>query len=70
MAIKGIPSAHGGKTMAQYCRKLRKKLEALMPAKPKIVHRLPTKVNDEKNVIPRLCSRSKEKEFTGKARKA
>lgn len=68
--IKGIPCTRGEDCVA-VLQKIGGKIGCPpTPAELDIVHRVPTKVRDKKNVIARFCSRSKRDEFIGKARKA
>lgn len=68
--IKGVPCSQG-----EDCSVIVKTIgeKAGCPISPgdlDIVHRVPTRSNDKKNIIARFCSRTKKSDFISKARKA
>lgn len=68
--IKGIPCTQGEDCVA-ILQKVGDTIGCpLMSSDLDIVHRVPTKVKDKKNIIARFCARSKKNEFISKARKA
>lgn len=68
--IKGIPCTQGEDCVA-ILQKVGDTVGCpLVPSDLDIVHRVPTKVKEKKNVVARFCSRSKKNEFISKARKA
>lgn len=68
--IKGIPCSQG-EDCVTIMQTLGNKINCpVSPSDLDIVHRVPTRSNDKKNIIARFCSRAKKADFVSKARKA
>lgn len=68
--IKGVPCTQGEDCVA-IMQTIGEKIECpLEPLDIDVVHRVPTRLENRKNIIARFCSRAKKSEFISQARKA
>ncbi|KAH6920411.1 hypothetical protein HPB50_028601 [Hyalomma asiaticum] len=68
--IRGVPCSQGEDCL-EIVKSVGDKIGCpVLPNDLDVVHRVPTKSNDKKNIIARFCSRAKKADFVSKARKA